>query len=61
MNNRFLPWAVVAGVLMVGFLVWLGAQMSRTERADEVLVILVICFGLGALAMALGYGRRRRG
>lgn len=46
---------------MVGFLVWLGAQMSRTERADEVLVILVICFGLGALAMALGYGRRRRG
>lgn len=60
MRSRMTPWAALAGVLMIGFLVWLGAQMSRTERANEILLILVGCFALAGLAFGAGMLRRRR-
>lgn len=63
MKKSLIPWAVLAVGLMIAFLVWLGSQMSRSERGDEILIILVICFALGGLAFGLGMmrsGRRRR-
>lgn len=61
MRSRVTPWAILAAVLMIGFLVWLGAQMSRSGRSDEVLLILVACFALAGIAFGAGMFRRGSG
>lgn len=60
MRRRVTPWAVVAAIMMLAFIVWLGAQMSRTGRADRILWTLVIAFALAGIALAAGAAHRRR-
>ena len=53
------PWAAFAAVTMIGFLVWLGLQMTRTEKADRWLLALVVAGVLAGAAIVVGLGRRR--
>ncbi len=59
MSRRSTPWAVGAAVVMVAFLIWLAAQMSRTDRADEVMWTILAAFAAVAVALTVGARRRR--
>ncbi len=61
--QRGTPWTLTAIVALGAFIVWLAIQMSRTDRADRIVLTIAVCFGLIGVALALGMigrGRHRR-
>lgn len=48
------PFYALGGLLGVGFVVWLFTSMARTPAANRILITLVVCFTLVAVAGALG-------
>lgn len=48
------PYAVVAGIVGVAFVVWLFLSMARTEFANRLLITLAACVVLVGIAGALG-------
>jgi len=56
------PWLALAMTVLGAFIVWLSIQMTRTDRADRIVLILAGCFVLIGVAFALATVRlpRRR-
>ena len=52
--------AVVVGVALTGYIVFICLQMARTTGSRENLLALAAALGLGALAGALGFVRTGR-
>lgn len=59
--RRETPWTGLTVVALGAFVVWLSIQMSRTDRANEIVLTIAVSFGLIGIALALSMvGRRRR-
>ena len=57
---KFNPYALVAGAIGIFFIGWLFTSMAVTDFATRILVTLLICIALVALAgfLALRLGRK---